>query len=58
MGQTHVQRFLPDLLERIELGKLHPDVIISHRLPLTEAAMGYKIFEKKEDDCRKVVLVP
>jgi threonine dehydrogenase-like Zn-dependent dehydrogenase len=58
MGQTHVQRFLPELLEHIESGKLQPDVIISHRLPLAEAATAYKIFEKKEDDCRKVVLTP
>src|SRR5690242_1528086 len=58
MGQTHVQRFLPELLGHIESGKLHPEVIISHRLPLAEAANGYKIFEKKEDGCRKVVLIP
>jgi threonine dehydrogenase-like Zn-dependent dehydrogenase len=58
MGQTHVQRFLPELLEHIESGKLQPDVIITHRLPLAEAATAYKIFEKKEDDCRKVVLTP
>ncbi|PTQ83061.1 glutathione-independent formaldehyde dehydrogenase [Nitrosospira multiformis] len=58
MGQTHVQRFLPELLEHIESGKLQPDVIISHRVPLAEAATAYKIFEKKEDDCRKVVLTP
>ncbi|SES68561.1 glutathione-independent formaldehyde dehydrogenase [Nitrosospira multiformis] len=58
MGQTHVQRFLPELLEHIESGKLQPDGIISHRMPLAEAATAYKIFEKKEDDCRKVVLTP
>lgn len=58
MGQTHVQRFLPELLEHIESGKLQPNVIISHRMPLAEAATGYKIFEKKEEDCRKVVLTP
>jgi threonine dehydrogenase-like Zn-dependent dehydrogenase len=58
MGQTHVQRFLPELLEHIESGKLQPDVIITHRMPLAEAATAYKIFEKKEDDCRKVVLTP
>jgi threonine dehydrogenase-like Zn-dependent dehydrogenase len=58
MGQTHVQRFLPELLEHIESGKLQPDVIVSHRMPLAEAATAYKIFEKKEDDCRKVVLTP
>ena len=58
MGQTHVQRFLPELLDHIESGKLHPDVIISHRMPLAQAAAAYKIFYKKEDDCRKVVLTP
>lgn len=58
MGQTHVQRFLPELLDHIESGKLHPDVIISHRMPLAQADAAYKIFDKKEDDCRKVVLTP
>jgi threonine dehydrogenase-like Zn-dependent dehydrogenase len=58
MGQIHVQRFLPELLKYVESGKLHPDIIISHRLPLRDAAKGYKIFDNKEEDCRKVVLLP
>ncbi|SCY80381.1 glutathione-independent formaldehyde dehydrogenase [Nitrosospira sp. Nl5] len=58
MGQTHVQHFLPELLGYIESGKLRPDVIISHRMPLAEAADAYRIFDKKEEDCRKVVLTP
>lgn len=58
MGQTHVHRFLPELLTAIESEKLYPNEIISHRLPLAQAAEGYKIFDKKEDDCRKVVLTP
>ncbi len=58
MGQTHVQRFLPKLLEHIESGRLQPDVIISHGMALVEAAIAYKIFEKKENACRKVVLTP
>lgn len=58
MGQTHVQRFLPELLEHIEAGKLHPHEIISHHFPLSEATTGYKIFDKKEEECRKVVLLP
>ena len=58
MGQTHVQRFLPELLEYIESGRLHPDVIITHRMRLAEAASAYRIFDKKEEDCRKVVLTP
>lgn len=57
-GQTHAQRFMPELLDAISLGKLRPDVIISHRLPLSRAAEGYDIFNKKLEDCRKVVLTP
>lgn len=58
MGQTHVQRYMPRLLEHIERGELQPEIIISHHLPLSDAARGYEIFEKKSNDCRKVVLTP
>jgi len=58
MGQTHVQRFLPELLALIQDGKLRPENLITHRMHLAEAARGYEIFEKKEEECRKVVLVP
>lgn len=58
MGQTHVQRYLPELLEHIESGALSPEAIITHRMSLEEAAEGYKIFDKKEEDCRKVILTP
>ncbi|MBF8775408.1 zinc-dependent alcohol dehydrogenase [Pseudomonas fulva] len=58
MGQTHVQKFLPELLEHIEAGRLQPELIVTHRLALEEAAMGYKMFDQKKDDCRKVILVP
>ncbi|MBM3112860.1 glutathione-dependent formaldehyde dehydrogenase [Pseudomonas sp. P66] len=58
MGQTHVQKYLPTLLEHIEAGRLQPELIVTHRLALEEAAQGYKMFDKKEDECRKVILVP
>lgn len=58
MGQTHVQRFMPELLEAIGEGRLSPEVIISHRMKLDDAAKGYEIFNAAEDDCRKVVLTP
>jgi threonine dehydrogenase-like Zn-dependent dehydrogenase len=57
-GQTHVQKHMPELLRFIDEGKLHPDVIISHRLQLEQAADGYRMFDKKEDNCRKIVLRP
>lgn len=56
MGQTHVHRYLPELLEHIEAGHLRPADIITHRMPLEDAARGYAIFNEKEEDCRKVVL--
>ncbi|KPX27597.1 Glutathione-dependent formaldehyde dehydrogenase [Pseudomonas syringae pv. delphinii] len=58
MGQTHVHRFMPELLEHIEAGRLAPEAIISHRMSLEYAAKGYKLFDKKEEDCRKVILTP
>lgn len=58
MGQTHVQQHMPALLDHISNGALQPDVIISHRMALADAARGYEIFEKKQEDCRKVVLTP
>ncbi|WP_295460877.1 zinc-dependent alcohol dehydrogenase [uncultured Pseudomonas sp.] len=58
MGQTHVQRYLPELLDHIERGDLAPEAIITHRLSLEQAVDGYKIFDKKQEDCRKVILTP
>ena len=58
MGQTHVQRYLRPLLERIQNGELDPSFIITHRLPLDQAPHAYKIFKEKQDDCVKVVLKP
>ena len=58
MGQTHVQKFMPELLEAIGEGRLAPEIIISHRMTLDEAARGYDMFNDREDECRKVVLTP
>ena len=57
-GQCHVQRYMRPLLERIQEGEIDPSFIITHRLPLDEAAHGYDIFKHKEDECLKVVLKP
>lgn len=56
MGQTHTARFMPELLEHIGEGRLRPEAIVSHRLPLEDAARGYAMFNDKIDACRKVVL--
>jgi len=57
-GQTHVQRYMQDLLAKIEEGALDTTFLISHRLPLEEAADGYKHFKEEQDSWTKVVLKP
>jgi threonine dehydrogenase-like Zn-dependent dehydrogenase len=58
MGQAPAHKYIDELSKWIEEGKLKTDDIITHRLPLTEAAHAYDIFNKKEDNCVKVVLKP
>ena len=58
MGQTHVQKYMALLLARIEKREIDPSFVISHRLKLEEAPLGYKIFNNKQDGCTKVVLKP
>jgi threonine dehydrogenase-like Zn-dependent dehydrogenase len=57
-GQCHVQRYMRPLLERIRRGDIDPSFVISHRLPLDQAARGFDLFGHKRDDCLKVVLKP
>jgi threonine dehydrogenase-like Zn-dependent dehydrogenase len=57
-GQTHMQRYMKPLLERIENGEIDPSFIITHRMTLEEAPTGYDIFLNKAEECVKVVLKP
>lgn len=58
MAQTPVQRYLPDLMGRVERGEIDPSFIISHRASLEEGPDLYKTFRDKKDGCIKVVLKP
>ena len=55
-GQCHVHRYMKPLLERIKNREIDPTFIITHRMPLADAAKGYDIFCNKLDDCQKIVL--
>jgi threonine dehydrogenase-like Zn-dependent dehydrogenase len=57
-GQTHVQRYLKPLLERIQRGDIDPSFVITHTLPLDQAPEAYRTFNNKQDECIKVVLKP
>jgi threonine dehydrogenase-like Zn-dependent dehydrogenase len=58
MGQTHVMKYLKPLLDRIERGDIDPSFVITHRLPIDQAADAYKTFRDHKDECIKVVLKP
>jgi len=58
MGQTHVQKYMRPLLERIRRGEIDPTFVITHRLPLDQAPEAYRMFHDKRDQCIKVVLKP
>ncbi len=57
-GQTHVQHYMPALLNAIMEGKIDTTFLISHRLDLEEAPQGYDMFLNNPNEVTKVVLKP
>lgn len=58
MGQTHMQRYLAPLLEKVQNGEIDPSFVITHKVKLEDAPAAYEKFRDKEDGCIKVVLIP
>ena len=58
MGQTHVQNYTGQLLERIQRNEIDPASIITHRVSLDDAPEMYRTFRDKGDECVKVVMKP
>ena len=57
-NQASVKRLLPRLIEHVQNGIIKPKELITHRVPLEEAADAYRIFSDKLDNCIKPVLIP
>ena len=58
MGQTHVHKYLPELMSRIEAGDIDPSFVITHRVTLDDAPDMYRTFRDKQHECIKVVMHP
>jgi threonine dehydrogenase-like Zn-dependent dehydrogenase len=58
MGQTHMHKYMQPLLERIDRGEIDPTSILTHKMQLEDAPLGYKLFKQKRDDCIKIILKP
>ncbi|MBX2987175.1 MAG: glutathione-dependent formaldehyde dehydrogenase [Bdellovibrionaceae bacterium] len=56
MGQTHTQRYMKPLLERILAEEIDPAFVITHRIRLEEGPDAYKMFNEKKDECIKVII--
>lgn len=55
-GQCNVKLYNRNLAKLIAAGKANPSMIISHELPLDQAAEGYANFDERKDGWTKVVL--
>ena len=55
-GTTPVHAWWKHAMAEVEAGRLDPLPIVSHRLPLDEAAHGYELFDTKQ--ATKVLLTP
>jgi threonine dehydrogenase-like Zn-dependent dehydrogenase len=59
MGQANVKRWVDDILPLLtDEDPLGVESFATHRLPLSEAARAYEMFQKKTDGACKVVFTP
>ena len=57
-GQTHMQRYMKPLLEKVEAGRNRSFVRDHPSRQARDAPEAYKTFRDKKDGCIKVVLSP
>ena len=57
-GTCSVPEELPALFPLVRSGRLKPERYISHRLPLSQGAEAYALFDKREHGALKMVLTP
>ncbi len=58
MGRDHDKRYNDHLRDAIVSGRLKPSDVVSHRLPLRDAADAFVKFDARTDGYVKIVLEP
>jgi len=58
IGRCPARAVAEELIPFVEQRKYELTSVISHRLPLEDGPRGYDIFDRKRDNCTKVVLTP
>ena len=54
-GVAPVPELWPSLLPLLESGRLRAEGLFSHRMPLSEGAEGYRLFDAREDGVLKIL---
>ena len=57
-GQTHMQKYMQPLMEKVEAGEIDLSSIITHKGDLDQGPDFYKTFRDKDDGCIKCVMNP
>ncbi len=57
-GVCPSRAYIPELLTALEQGKINPAVVLTHDLPLSDAARGFEIMDTRETGSIKVALTP
>lgn len=57
-GVCPSRAYIPELLDALEAGRISPEVVLTHDLPLAEAARGFEIMDGREEGSIKVALTP
>jgi glutathione-independent formaldehyde dehydrogenase len=58
MGRDHGKRYNAHLRDLMVAGRVKPSLIVSHRLPLADAADAFRRFDRRQDGYLKVILDP
>jgi threonine dehydrogenase-like Zn-dependent dehydrogenase len=56
MGQTHTQKYMKPLLDRIVAGDIDPSFVITHRIGIDKGPEAYKMFHEQKNECIKVIM--
>jgi len=58
IGLANINAHIPELARLMERGTINPRPLVSHVMPLDDAARGYEIFSARKDNVMKVLLKP
>ena len=58
VGLVSPQYAWPELVPLLQEGRIHPERVFTHHLPMSAGPRGYEIFDNREDGVIKVMLDP